>query len=111
MDFSTMVGMLFEGFGTTLQIFLLTLVGAIPLGIPIALARMSRFKPLSLLARAYISILRGTPLMLQMFAIDFCAVLRCLASSSHQTRNGMPLSQLLSSTTLLTLPRDLPLGH
>ena len=69
MDFSTMVGMLFEGFGTTLQIFLFTLIGAIPLGIPIALARMSRFKPLSLLARAYISILRGTPLMLQMFAI------------------------------------------
>lgn len=71
MDFSTMVGMLFEGFGTTLQIFLFTLIGAIPLGIPIALARMSRFKPLSLLARAYISILRGTPLLLQMFAIYF----------------------------------------
>ncbi len=71
MDITTMSGMLLNGFGTTLQIFLLTLVGSIPLGIPIALARMSRFKPLAILARVYISIMRGTPLMLQMFAIYF----------------------------------------
>ncbi|WP_154028059.1 amino acid ABC transporter permease [Olsenella uli] len=71
MDISTMTGMLLTGFGTTLQIFLLTLVGAIPLGVPVALARMSKFAPLSWLARAYISVLRGTPLMLQMFAIYF----------------------------------------
>ncbi len=71
MDITTMSGMLLNGFGTTLQIFLLTLVGSIPLGIPIALARMSKFRPLSILARVYISIMRGTPLMLQMFAIYF----------------------------------------
>ncbi len=71
MDITTMSGMLLNGFGTTLQIFFLTLVGSIPLGIPIALARMSRFKPLAILARVYISIMRGTPLMLQMFAIYF----------------------------------------
>ena len=67
-----MTGMLLTGFGTTLQIFALTLVGAIPLGIPVALARMSRIRPLSWLARIFISIMRGTPLMLQMFAIYFC---------------------------------------
>lgn len=66
-----MTGMLVSGFGTTLQIFLLTLVGSIPLAIPVALARMSRIRPLSWVARAYISVLRGTPLMLQMFAIYF----------------------------------------
>lgn len=66
-----MTGMLLTGFGTTLQIFLFTLVGAIPLGVVVALARMSKFAPLACLARAYISILRGTPLMLQMFAIYF----------------------------------------
>lgn len=66
-----MTGMLLTGFGTTLQIFLFTLVGAIPLGVVVALARMSKFAPLAWLARAYISILRGTPLMLQMFAIYF----------------------------------------
>ncbi len=66
-----MTGMLVSGFGTTLQIFLLTLVGSIPLAIPVALARMSRIRLLSWVARAYISVLRGTPLMLQMFAIYF----------------------------------------
>lgn len=66
-----MTGMLVSGFGTTLQIFLLTLVGSIPLAIPVALARMSRIRLLSWAARANISVLRGTPLMLQMFAIYF----------------------------------------
>ena len=66
-----MTGMLVQGFGTTLALFALTLVGSIPLGVPIALARMSRFRPLALLARAFISVLRGTPLMLQMFFIYF----------------------------------------
>ncbi len=75
-----MVGMLGEGFLVSLQIFALTLVGAIPLGVPVALARMStwgislgRFKlrPVALIARFYISVMRGTPLMLQMFAIYF----------------------------------------
>lgn len=71
MDISTMSGMLLEGFGVSAQIFALTLLGSIPLGIPVALARLSRFKPLSLLARAFISVMRGTPLMLQMFAVYF----------------------------------------
>lgn len=67
-----MLSMLLEGFVTSLQLFALTLLGALPLGIPVALARMSKIKPLQWLAKAYISILRGTPLMLQMFAIYFC---------------------------------------
>ena len=71
MDITTMSGMLLSGFGTTLQIFVLTLVGSIPLAVPVALARMSKIRPLALLARIYISVMRGTPLMLQMFAIYF----------------------------------------
>ena len=66
-----MTGMLAEGFLVSLQIFALTLVGSLPLGMLVAFARMSRFRPLALLARLYISIMRGTPLMLQMFAIYF----------------------------------------
>ncbi len=66
-----MVGMLAQGFGVSLQIFFLTLLGALPLGVVVALARMSRFKPLALVTRFYISVMRGTPLMLQMFAIFF----------------------------------------
>jgi polar amino acid transport system permease protein len=65
------MGILMEGFGLTAQIFVITLVGSLPLGIVVALARMSRFKPLAWLAQLYISILRGTPLMLQLMAIMF----------------------------------------
>lgn len=66
-----MMGILMEGFGLTAQIFIITLVGSLPLGIVVALARMSRFKPLAWIAQLYISILRGTPLMLQLMAIMF----------------------------------------
>lgn len=71
MTMETMLGMLGQGFLTSLAIFLLTLLGALPLGVPIALMRMSRIAPVRLLARIYISVMRGTPLMLQMFAIYF----------------------------------------
>ncbi len=63
--------MLGQGFVVTLQIFFLTLVGSLPLGVVVALARMSRVKPLAWLMKFYISVMRGTPLMLQMFFIYF----------------------------------------
>ena len=66
-----MVKMLGEGFLTSLQIFAFTLIGALPLGVPVALLRVSRFKVVRGITRAYISVMRGTPLMLQMFAIYF----------------------------------------
>lgn len=66
-----MFGMLVDGFGVSLEIFALTLVGSIPLGIVVALARLSKCKPLSWLMGVYISLMRGTPLMLQMFAVFF----------------------------------------
>ena len=71
MELATMMALLGSGFVFTLQIFLTTLVGALPLGVVVALARMSRFKPLALLARFYISVMRGTPLMLQLMALMF----------------------------------------
>ena len=66
-----MLQMLGEGFLTSLQIFVFTLLGSLPLGVPVALMRMSRFAPARWIARVYISVMRGTPLMLQMFAIYF----------------------------------------
>lgn len=66
-----MISMLGQGFLVTIELFILTLLGSLPLGILIALGRMSSFKPLQWLMRFYISIMRGTPLMLQMFAIYF----------------------------------------
>lgn len=71
MEFGVMMGILLGGLQLTVAIFFITLIGALPLGVVVALARMSRFKPLSLVARFYISILRGTPLMLQLMAIMF----------------------------------------
>lgn len=66
-----MLSMLGQGFGVTLQIFFLTLVGSLPLGVVVALARMSRLKPIAWIMKFYISVMRGTPLMLQMFFIYF----------------------------------------
>ena len=67
-----MFAMLSKGFITSIQLFGLTLLGSLPLGIVIALMRMtSKWNPLGWIARFYISLLRGTPLMLQMFAIYF----------------------------------------
>ena len=66
-----MMQMLGQGFLVSLQIFVFTLLGSLPLGIPVAFMRMSRLAPVRWIARIYISIMRGTPLMLQMFAIYF----------------------------------------
>ena len=66
-----MLSMLGQGFVVTLQIFFLTLVGSLPLGVVVALARMSRVKPIAWIMKFYISVMRGTPLMLQMFFIYF----------------------------------------
>ena len=71
MSFSVMMGILLGGLALTAEIFVITLIGSLPLGVVIALARMSKFKPLAWLAQLYISILRGTPLMLQLMAIMF----------------------------------------
>lgn len=71
MELGVIVGALVDGLGLSAWIFVVTLVGSLPLGIVVALCRMSSFKPLSLLAQFYISILRGTPLMLQLMAFMF----------------------------------------
>ncbi|MEG0387116.1 MAG: amino acid ABC transporter permease [Niameybacter sp.] len=60
-----------EGLGVTLQLFGLTLLFSIPLGIVIALGRVSRFKILNKITSCYILILRGTPLLLQIVFVFF----------------------------------------
>ncbi len=59
------------GSGVTLSLFAITLVLSLPLGFLLALARVSKFKPLSGLIWLYTWIMRGTPLMLQIFFIYF----------------------------------------
>jgi len=72
MELSVMLGVLLNGFAFTIGLFIITLIGSLPLGILIALGRMSKIKPLCLLMKVYISFMRGTPLMLQLMALLFC---------------------------------------
>lgn len=62
---------LLGGFGETLKIFFLTLAFSIPLGLVICFGSMSRFRPLRLLIRSFVWVIRGTPLMLQLIIIFF----------------------------------------
>ena len=59
------------GFLQTLKLFIVTLVGALPLGLVIAFGSMSHFKPLSWLARLIVWVIRGTPLMIQLLIIYY----------------------------------------
>ena len=59
------------GFVQTLKLFVVTLVGALPLGLIIAFGAMSKFKPLSLFTKLIIWIIRGTPLMIQLLIIYY----------------------------------------
>ena len=60
-----------DGFIKTIELFLLTLAGAIPLGLIVAFGSMSRFKPLKIIVRFIVWIVRGTPLMLQLIVIYY----------------------------------------
>ena len=71
MDFLGVNAQLLGGFKYTLLIFFITLVAAIPLGLPIALGSMSRFKPLRWISRANVKVIRGTPLMLQIMVVFY----------------------------------------
>ena len=59
------------GFLQTLKLFIVTLAGSLPLGLIIAFGAMSKFKPLSLLTKLVIWIIRGTPLMIQLLIIYY----------------------------------------
>lgn len=59
------------GFMQTLKLFFVTLLGAIPLGLVISFGSMSRFKPLSIVTKVFVWVIRGTPLMIQLLIIYF----------------------------------------
>jgi His/Glu/Gln/Arg/opine family amino acid ABC transporter permease subunit len=71
MTFDVVFQILMSGMGVTVSIFVLTLLFSIPLGLPVSLARMSKNRVLSAVSGVYISIMRGTPLMLQIIVIYF----------------------------------------
>ena len=66
-----MAEQLSEGFLVTVEIFALTLLFSLPLGMLVAFGRMSRCKIVKLIAKLYISVMRGTPMMLQIIVVYF----------------------------------------
>lgn len=84
--------LLLRGAGMTLYVTLLTLLLGVPLGLLVALVRLSPLRPLSLAAVAYVEAVRGTPLLMQIFMIYF--VLPAV---------GLTLDPLAAAVTALSL--------
>ena len=70
-DLTSLLPILWGGFLTTLAIFGLTLLFSLPLGLLVAVLKMSRFRAIRYPVSFYISLMRGTPLLLQIVAIYF----------------------------------------
>ena len=66
-----MLHAMLTGSVTSLEVFFLTILFSIPLALPIAMGRMSKYKPLSWLTNVFLLIIRGTPLMLQLLVVYF----------------------------------------
>ena len=71
MEFGMLLKQLSGGMLVSIEIFVATLVFSLPLGLVVAFGRMSKVKPVQWIARLYISIMRGTPLMLQLMVVFF----------------------------------------
>ena len=71
MSFETMIQKLAEGMLVSIEIFTVTLIFSLLLGLFVAFGRMSKFAPLRWLVKGYISVMRGTPLILQLMFIYF----------------------------------------
>lgn len=71
MDFGTMLMQLLTGMVVTAEIFFLTLLFSLPLGLIISFGRMSKNPILRTVTKFYISVMRGTPLMLQLIVVYF----------------------------------------
>ena len=71
LDLGAVMAQLAESFLVTVQIFVLTLVFSMPLGLIVAFGRMSKNRIIRAIVKAYISVMRGTPLMLQILVVYF----------------------------------------
>ena len=70
-EFINVTQQLFKGFGENYFIFAITLLLALPLGLIVSMGSMSKFKPLKWLTKAFVWVIRGTPLMLQLFVVFY----------------------------------------
>lgn len=70
-SFLNVTQQLLSGFGENCYIFIVTLLLAIPLGLIVSMGSMSGFKPLKWLTKTVVWVIRGTPLMLQLFVVFY----------------------------------------
>ena len=86
MSFAGMITDLLGGLAVSVEIFILTLLIALPLGFVIALGRLSRNRLVAAALRVYISVVRGTPLMLQIMFVYFAPYILFRLPLSHYPR-------------------------
>ena len=128
MSFQTVTMTLLDGFLLNIELFAVTLVLSLPLGLVVSFGTMSRFKPLSLLVRLYVYIMRSTPLMLQLAVVFYlpgivfgpghslgrmgAAVLAAGQREAGQVL-GMTRSQIFFQVTLLQVVKRIvpPMGN
>lgn len=71
MSFATVTAMLLKGFWLNCELFIITMILSLPLGLVVAFGSMSRVKPLSWLSRIFVYLMRSTPLMLQLAIVYY----------------------------------------
>ena len=97
--FWTVTQALLGGLATTFQIFIMTLLFALPFGLLLALGTISKFKPLSYLVQVFVWIIRGTPLMLQLIIIFYGPGLWL----GHNIWNGNESGRIMATVVAFTI--------
>ncbi len=87
-QFLNVTQQLFKGFGENCFIFAITLLLALPLGLIVSMGSMSKFKPLKWLTKTFVWIIRGTPLMLQLFVVFYVPPLMTNGGFAFQRMNA-----------------------
>ena len=104
MEFLNILSQLLKGFGTTVLLFSITLVLALPLGLLVSFLSLSKIKTIKAITRVFISIIRGTPLMLQLIIIFYGPGLVFGPGTGFKDVFGIPSSgRFLAATVAFTI--------
>ncbi len=87
-QFINVTQQLLKGFGQNGIIFIITLLAAIPLGLIVSMGSMSKFAPLKAVTKTFVWIIRGTPLMLQLFVVFYVPPLMSEGSFNFPRMNA-----------------------
>jgi polar amino acid transport system permease protein len=95
-QFVNVTQQLLKGFGENSFIFIITLVAALPLGLIVSMGSRSRFLPLKYLTKAFVWVIRGTPLMLQLFVVFYVPPLVSGGSFSFPRMNAALIAFIIN---------------